>query len=112
MWHLGGTSENVFSFVGVTPQEGTNDFRGHGVHRLPNGNVLIYNNSQAGVPSSQTHEYALDEANRIATPIWTYPPSPAVAAPSQGFSERLANNNTFVGWGGVSGSNKINCTEV
>ena len=46
MWHLGGT-ENQFTFVGVSPQEGTNDFAGHGINRLPNGDVLIYNNGIA-----------------------------------------------------------------
>src|SRR5215831_475002 len=46
LWHLGGT-ENQFTFVGVSQQEGTNDFAGHGIHRLPNGHVLIYNNSSA-----------------------------------------------------------------
>ena len=112
LWHLGGTIENVFSFVGVTPQEGTNDFRGHGVHRLPNGNILLYNNSATGIPSSQAHEYSLDETNLIATHVWTYTPNPAVSASSQGYADRLTNGNTFVGWGGISGSNRLNATEV
>lgn len=111
MWHLGGT-ENQFTFVGVTQQQGTNAFAGHGINRLPNGHVLIYNNSSfAAGATSTVHEYALDETNKIATHIWTYTPSPGVAGPSQGDAQRLPNGNTFVGWGGVVGTNPA-CTEV
>ena len=75
LWHLGGI-ENQFTFVGVSQQEGTNDFAGHDIHRLPNGHVLIYNNSSSVVgPTSMAHEYALDEANKIATRIWTTRPT-------------------------------------
>ncbi len=73
---------------------------------------MIYNNSASGLPSSTAHEYALDETNLIATHIWTYTPNPAIAGPNQGYAGRLANGNTFIGWGGVSGTNRINCTEV
>ncbi len=113
IWHLGGT-ENQFTFVGVSQQEGTNDFRSHAINRLPNGNVLLYNNSRFGVPgsTSSVHEYALDETNKIATHIWTYTPSPGVAGPFQGSAQRLANNNTFVGWGGLGGVTTLTCTEV
>jgi len=112
MWHLGGT-ENQFTFVGVSQQEGTNDFAGHGINRLPNGHVLIYNNSTFGPGATSTvHEYALDETNKIATHVWTYTPSPAVAGPSQGNARRLSNGNTFIGWGGTSGAGLPACTEV
>jgi hypothetical protein len=112
LWHLGGI-ENQFTFVGVSQQEGTNDFAGHDIHRLPNGHVLIYNNSSSAVgPTSMAHEYALDEANKIATHVWTYTPNPAVAGPSQGNAQRLPNGNTFIGWGGTSGSGVPACTEV
>jgi hypothetical protein len=112
LWHLGGT-ENQFTFVGVSQQEGTNDFAGHAIHRLPNGHVLIYNNSSvAAGPTSTAHEYALDETNKIATHIWTYRPNPGVPGPSQGNAQRLANGNTFIGWGGVGGTTNPTCTEV
>jgi hypothetical protein len=113
MWHLGGT-ENQFTFVGVSPQEGTNDFAGHAINRLPNGHVLIYDNSSGFGPgaTSTAHEYALDESNKIATYIWGYTPSPAVLGPSQGSAQRLANGNTFIGWGGTSGAGLPACTEV
>lgn len=111
LWHLGG-SENQFTFVGVSQQEGINDFAGHGINRLPNGHVLIYNNSTFGPGATSTvHEYALDETNKIATHIWSYTPKPGVSGPSQGNAQRLANGNTFIGWGGVAGTNPA-CTEV
>ena len=112
LWHLGGT-ENQFTFVGVSQQQGTNDFAGHGINRLPNGHVLIYNNSSAVTgPTSTAHEYALDETNKIATHIWTYTPNPGVPGPSQGNAQRLPNGNTFIGWGGVGGTTNPTCTEV
>lgn len=113
MWHLGGT-ENQFTFVGVTQQEGTNQFRTHGVNRLPNGHILVYNNSVSGVAgsSSSAREYALDEVNKIATHIWTYTPNPAIPGPFQGYAERLTNGNTFIGWGGLPGVTPFDCTEV
>src|SRR6266850_1092403 len=112
MWHLGGT-ENQYTFVGVTQQQGISQFRSHAINRLSNGNVLLYNNS-AFTPgtTSTVHEYALDETNKIATHIWTYTPNPSVPGPFQGNAERLANGNTFVGWGGLGNLTPLACTEV
>jgi hypothetical protein len=112
MWSLGGPDNN-FTFVGITPQQGTNAFGSHGINRLPNGHVLFYKNSTFGPGATSTvQEYALDETNRIATRIWTYTPSPAVAGSSQGDAQRLANGNTFIGWGGDSGTSPVCCTEI
>jgi hypothetical protein len=112
IWHLGGT-ENQFTFVGVSQQEGINEFRSHGINRLTNGNVLLYNNSASGPGTTSTvHEYSLDETNKIATLIWTYTPNPAIAGPFQGNAQRLANGNTFVGWGGLPGLTPAACSEV
>jgi hypothetical protein len=113
LWHLGG-SENQFTFVGVSQQEGISDFASHDINRLPNGNVLLYNNSRFGQPgsTSRAHEYSLDETNKIATHIWTYTPSPGVAGPFQGSAQRLSNDNTFIGWGGLPGVTPFACTEV
>ena len=113
MWHLGGT-ENQFTFVGVTQQQGVNDFNSHAINRLPNGDVLLYNNSAFGQPgsTSSVHEYSLDETNKIATHVWTYTPAPGVSGPFQGSAQRLDNGNTFIGWGGLPGVTKVACTEV
>jgi hypothetical protein len=112
MWHLGGP-ENQFTFVGVTQVQGSNQFRSHAINRLANGNVLLYNNSPGGPGSTSTvHEYALDETNKIATHIWTYTPNPAVSGTVQGNAQRLANGDTFVGWGGLGNVTPFVCTEV
>jgi hypothetical protein len=113
LWHLGGV-ENQFTFVGVSQQEGVSDFASHDINRLPNGNVLLYSNSKFGQPGSTSavHEYSLDETNRVATLVWTYTPQPGIAGPFQGSAERLANGNTFVGWGGLPGVTTVACTEV
>src|SRR5579862_5271289 len=85
MWHLGGT-ENQFTFVGVSQQQGISDFAGHDINRLPNGDVLIYSNSKLGQTggTSSVHEYSLDETNKIATEVWSYTPDPAISGPVQG----------------------------
>jgi hypothetical protein len=113
MWHLGG-AENQFTFVGVSQAQGVSDFNCHDINRLPNGDVLLYNNSLFGVPGSTStaHEYSLDETNKIATRVWTYTPQPGVSGPFQGSAQRLANGNTFIGWGGLPGVTRAACTEV
>jgi hypothetical protein len=111
IWSLGGP-DNDFTFVGITPQAGTNAFGSHGINRLPNGHVLFYKNSAFGPGATSTvQEYALDETNKIATHIWTYTPNPAVAGSSQGNAQHLANGNTFIGWGGVFGTGPV-CSEI
>jgi hypothetical protein len=113
MWHLGGV-ENQFTFVGVTQQEGISDFAGHAINRLPNGDVLLYTNSKLGQSggSSSVHEYSLDESSKVATLVWSYTPNPSISGPVQGSAQRLANGNTFVGWGGLPGLTSEACTEV
>lgn len=113
LWHLGG-AENQFTFVGVTEQEGISDFASHDINRLPNGDVLLYSNSKFGQAgsSSSIHEYALDETNKVAALVWTYTPQPGISGPFQGSAERLANGNTFIGWGGLPGVTTEACTEV
>ena len=112
MWHLGGV-ENQFTFIGVSQQQGTNDFRSHNISRLPNGHVLVYNNSALGAGTTSTaHEYALDEVHLTATHIYTYTPNPAIQGPFQGSAQRLANGNTFIGWGGLPGVTAAACSEA
>lgn len=97
LWRLGGPF-NQFQFVGVTTDEGIHAFLGHDFHRLPNGNVLIYNNTNPVRPS-RAQEYQLDEKNKIATYVWSYVPNTNISAVARGTAERLANGNTFIGWG-------------
>ncbi len=102
IWHL-GNYENEFSFVGVDSLDGLSHFGGHAFYRIPNGNVLIYDNgARRGTQSSQVHEYRLDEENKIAEHIWTYEPDTVINAWHRGNAQRLPNGNTVIGWGAVA----------
>ncbi len=107
LWHLGG-AENQFTFAGGGS---ASDFGGNHFSRLPNGNVLIHDNGTNGVPS-KVHEYQLDEVNKVATRLWTYTSSPGIQAAHGGSAQRLANGNTFIGWGETGGASVPACTEV
>ncbi len=103
MWKLGGLS-NEFTI---------NDPLGgpcgqHHVTRLPNGNILFFDNGiycpdlpeypERG-ESSRAVEYALDEVNKVATLVWSYAQEGTYGA-SGGSAQRFENGNTLVGWGG------------
>ncbi|HPC96084.1 MAG TPA: arylsulfotransferase family protein [Sedimentisphaerales bacterium] len=112
LWHLGG-DENEFTLVGVDAEEAVGHFGPSALHRLDNGNVLTYDSSDGmGTCSSQVHEYRLDEENRIAEHVWSYVPDPPVLARHGGNAQRLANGNTFIGWGGDGDNHGPVCTEV
>jgi hypothetical protein len=112
IWQLGGR-DNQFTFIGIDPNEAVNHFGGNDFHRLPNDNVLIYNNSDyEGTRSSKVFEYKLDEENKTAELIWQYIPDPNIYGWNNGNAQRLPNGNTFISWG----QNNINpcaaCTEI
>jgi hypothetical protein len=121
MWRLGGWG-NQFTFVGENPQLAAAHFSGHGLNRLPNGNILIFCNAdQQATRSSKVYEYRLDEVHKVATLVWSYTPATPWYSWHAGNAQRLANGNTFVGWGGggiVAGVGGITnhpvpaCTEV
>lgn len=100
MWRLGGFG-NQFSFVGEDPREAAAHFSCHGLTRLANGNILLLCNSdQLGTRSSKVYEYELDEANKVATLVWSYTPAIPWYSWHAGNAQRLSNGNTFIGWGG------------
>ena len=102
MWRLGALA-NQFSFVGVDPKQALGHFSGHTLSRLENGNILIYCNAdQQATRSSKVYEYKLDETKKVATLMWTYAPSTNYYAWHYGSAQRLANGNTFIGWGGAN----------
>jgi hypothetical protein len=116
MWTLGGF-KNDFAVQGAGAS--VDHFGGHAIYRLPNGNVLFYDNADhpaipGGDPNSLVHEYALDEENLIATHIWTYTPANYIPSWNSGNAQRLPNGNTFIGWGGffINDFNFPVCTEV
>ena len=112
MYTLGG-DYNEFSFVGVDPNEAPGHFTGHAFHRIPNGNVLDYDNGARDFTvSSRAHEYRLDEQNKIAEHVWTYEPNIIVSGLGRGNAQRLPNGNTMIGWGTVRGTYRPVATEV
>lgn len=112
MWNLGG-EDNEFSFIGVDSTEGVGMVGGHTFYRLPNGNVLLYDNgNRQGTRSSRVNEFRLDEENRTAELVWTYVPDTLVAGWHRGSAQRLPNGNTVIGWGGSSGKPSPAFTEV
>jgi hypothetical protein len=95
IWRLGGV-RNQFLFQGDTLKF---SFQ-HGVRRLPNGNVILFDNGNGHNPQfSRAIEYRLDEANRTATAVWTYRPAPDVFSFALGLAQQLGNGNTLVTFG-------------
>jgi hypothetical protein len=102
MWRLGGPA-NQFTFANENPLQALGHFSGHTLSRLDNGNILIYCNAdQQATRSSKVYEYKLDEAKKTATLVWSYAPPTNFYAWHYGSAQRLANGNTFIGWGGAN----------
>lgn len=117
LWRWGGDN-NQFTFFAddsdryISPSLlDTFYFSGqHDVRRLPNGNILMFNNDNAlglniGITPvrASAKEYVLDEENKTATLVWHYY-HPKVNGQdlncqAMGSSQRLPNGNTFINWG-------------
>lgn len=98
IWRLGG-KQNQFSF----PNDPGRFSHQHGIRRLLNGNIIMFDNGNYHTPSeSRAVEYILDETNRIATKVWEYKNSPAIYGNAMGFAQRLENGNTLISWGSVN----------
>jgi hypothetical protein len=98
IWRWGG-KKNQFTFI--------NDPIGfcyqHGIRRLPNGNVILYDNGNYHTPQvSRAVEYALNEVNLTATKVWEYYNEPNIFGSSMGFAQRLENGNTLISWGSTN----------
>ncbi len=112
MWRLGGAF-NQFTFAGVSLAEGLRQMAGNDFQRLPNGDYILFNNGNAdGSRTSQVHEYRLDETNKVATHVWQHVPTNNIATTSRGSVQRLANGNTFIGWGVSTNGPNPDATEV
>ena len=96
IWRLGGKN-NQFLFVD-DPLTGFS--HQHGVRRLPNGNIILFDNGNLHVPpQSRAAEYELDEANRVARLVWDYRDPRGVYGFALGFAQRLDNGNTLINYG-------------
>lgn len=96
IWRMGEGVDNDFTL--------TNDARWfsyqHTARRLDNGNLLLFDNGNLGVPQySRAVEYNVDEANFLITKTWEYSAGGAIFNRATGSAQRLANGNTLIGWG-------------
>ena len=97
IWRLGRLAKsNQFTF--------TNDTLGfifqHTVNRLPNGNITLFDNGLGRY--SRAIEYEIDEVNKTANLVFQYRNTPDILSWAMGSAIRLANGNTFIGWGSVT----------
>jgi hypothetical protein len=114
IWDAGG-DYNDFSFIGVDSVDAVDHFEGHAIYLLENGNYLMYDNGgpRRKDPSSEVHEYSLDQDSLIATHVWTYAREhDSIPAWHRGNAFRLPNENTIIGWGGADGNPIPTCTEA
>ena len=73
----------------------------HSARRLPNGNLLLYDNGtreRGGI--SRAVEYRLDERRKVAELVWEYRNRDGNPFRERlGSVQRLSNGNTLIGWG-------------
>ncbi len=108
IWRLGGSNcaNNQFTFIDDDqPQDGGGVYVGfshqHGVRRLPNGNLILFDNGNLKSPQyTRIVEYELDEEALTARKVWEYRHTPEIYSSEMGFAQRLENGNTLIGWGG------------
>lgn len=112
IWRLGG-KKNEFEFIDEDPHNAPLYFNNqHDIRRLPNGNIMIYDNGNSRQPAySRVVEYELDEVNKTARMVWEYRRNPDVFGQALGSAQRLPNGNTLVSWGSFLNP-KIDITEV
>jgi len=96
IWRLGG-KKSSFAFV----NDHLNGFsHQHGIRRLPNGNVILFDNGNLhSPPASRAVEYHLDESAKTATLVWEYRHEPPLYSFALGFAQRLSNGNTLICFG-------------
>jgi hypothetical protein len=101
LWRWGGL-KNEFTFVGEHEENAPYYFaRQHNVHRLLNGDIVIFDNGEFHSPwYSRAAEYQIDEVNKIAELVSEYRYSPGnISTQAAGNAERLSNGGWFVGYG-------------
>lgn len=102
IWRWGGSNceNNEFTFLNDTVNGYVGFSHQHAVRRLPNGNILLYDNGNLKSPQySRAVEYQLDEVNKTAYKVWEFRHSPDIYTSSMGFTQRLDNGSTIIGWG-------------
>jgi len=98
IWRMGG-KKNEFQF----PNDLFRFSHQHGIRRLLNGNVILFDNGNFHTPQvSRAVEYMIDETNKIATMVWEYKNTPSIYGNAMGFAQRLENGNTLISWGSTN----------
>jgi len=111
IWRWGGKN-NQFRFVGDI-DDSTGFHYQHDIHRLDNGNYMMYDNGNFHTPPySRAVEYALDTQDMTATLVWQYRDTPDIYGNFMGSSQRLPGGNTFIAWGGSTFGPITTLTEV
>ena len=101
IWRLGGKKSD---FVFLNDSLGGPSHQ-HCARMLANGNLLMFDNGNLhNPPVSRAVEYQLDEASspKTATLFWEFRNDPPIFSAATGSAQRLANGNTFIGWGVIS----------
>ncbi len=116
LWHWGGPKSAYTDILTYNDPDGGFSHQ-HMVHRLPNGNILMFDNGNLHAPPvSKPKEYVLDEVNKTATCVWYYT-HPQVNGfnmytKNQGSAQRLPNGNTLIGYGLPNVQGLPNGTEI
>lgn len=98
IWRLGG-KKNEFVFSNDPLRFSYQ----HGIRRLTNGNIILYDNGNYHTPQqSRAVEYTLDEQQKIVTKVWEYKNTPVIYGYAMGFAQRLENGNTLISWGATN----------
>lgn len=101
LWELG--EDRDFEVVGGHPDPW---FRfAHAPEILPDGHLLVYDNGDGiGRPHTRVMEYAIDESEMTAEPVWEYPGELAEDdwyTVAWGDADRLDNGNTLINAGSL-----------
>ncbi len=97
MWRLGGKN-NDFTFVNDTSRFSTQ----HHCTVLPNGNIILYDNSELGDPARPRGvEYRLNITDMTATMMWEYANTTTAGySYALGGMDRVSENgNSVIAWG-------------
>lgn len=74
----------------------------HDARRLPNGNILLFDNANVTGQVSRAVEYSMDTAANTVMMVWEYAHPEEIFGSSTGGIQRMPNGNTLIYWGNVS----------
>ncbi len=109
LWRMGGR-RNQFAFLN-DPLGGFS--HQHGVRRLPNGNIILFDNGNLHTPPvSRAVEYRVDETVHTAQMVWEYRHTPPIFSLALGFAQRLADGHTLICYGFTGRAVEVDAANV